>query len=270
MKLSYLLAAPLLLCSFVGTASAQQFQADADIETPNGESNRYIGNDPEFGDADDSGRDAFDGYGFARNLRALTLRRQSEFFAGQNLYRFFDTFTNNTARTISTTINFYGELGSDSNTFEVLSEDGLVVSCEFRDDSCAGNDPVIAHVFSNKNVGLAALSGDDPDDYNALFRLVLQPGQTASLLNFAFLASEEDGTTLADIDLAIARGRALQANPFASGLTAAQRAQTINFDLAAVAAVPEPATWAMMIGGLGMVGGVMRRRRKALATAANA
>jgi hypothetical protein len=28
-----------------------------------------------------------------------------------------------------------------------------------------------------------------------------------------------------------------------------------------VAAVPEPATWAMMIGGFGMVGGAMRRRR---------
>lgn len=30
--------------------------------------------------------------------------------------------------------------------------------------------------------------------------------------------------------------------------------------IAAVAAVPEPATWAMMIGGFGMIGGVMRRR----------
>jgi hypothetical protein len=26
-------------------------------------------------------------------------------------------------------------------------------------------------------------------------------------------------------------------------------------------AVPEPATWAMMIGGMGVVGGAMRRRR---------
>nr|WP_084192404.1 PEPxxWA-CTERM sorting domain-containing protein [Parasphingorhabdus marina] len=27
-------------------------------------------------------------------------------------------------------------------------------------------------------------------------------------------------------------------------------------------AVPEPATWAMMIGGFGLVGGAMRRRKK--------
>ena len=29
----------------------------------------------------------------------------------------------------------------------------------------------------------------------------------------------------------------------------------------AVAAVPEPASWALMIGGVGLVGGAMRRRR---------
>jgi hypothetical protein len=31
---------------------------------------------------------------------------------------------------------------------------------------------------------------------------------------------------------------------------------------AAVSAVPEPATWAMMIGGFGMVGGSLRSRRR--------
>ncbi|QJU58544.1 PEPxxWA-CTERM sorting domain-containing protein [Sphingomonas sp. AP4-R1] len=31
-------------------------------------------------------------------------------------------------------------------------------------------------------------------------------------------------------------------------------------------AVPEPATWAMMVGGFGMIGGVMRSRRKAVFT----
>lgn len=36
---------------------------------------------------------------------------------------------------------------------------------------------------------------------------------------------------------------------------------TYNFELAAAGGVPEPATWAMMIGGIGMVGGAMRRRR---------
>lgn len=34
-----------------------------------------------------------------------------------------------------------------------------------------------------------------------------------------------------------------------------------TFSPVAVAAVPEPATWAMMIGGFGMAGGALRRRR---------
>jgi hypothetical protein len=36
----------------------------------------------------------------------------------------------------------------------------------------------------------------------------------------------------------------------------------IRFGSAATPAVPEPATWAMMIGGFGMVGGAMRYRRR--------
>lgn len=36
-----------------------------------------------------------------------------------------------------------------------------------------------------------------------------------------------------------------------------------TISLPTVAAVPEPATWAMMIGGFGMAGGAMRRKRRA-------
>jgi len=45
----------------------------------------------------------------------------------------------------------------------------------------------------------------------------------------------------------------------------------IRFDIrptAATPAVPEPATWAMMIGGFGLVGGAMRRRNLAIALTA--
>jgi hypothetical protein len=42
----------------------------------------------------------------------------------------------------------------------------------------------------------------------------------------------------------------------------------IRFFIGTTSAVPEPATWAMMIGGIGMVGGAMRRRRGARTGAA--
>ena len=37
----------------------------------------------------------------------------------------------------------------------------------------------------------------------------------------------------------------------------------LNKTAATFAAVPEPASWALMLGGLGLVGGAMRMRRKA-------
>jgi hypothetical protein len=40
----------------------------------------------------------------------------------------------------------------------------------------------------------------------------------------------------------------------------------LNRTAASFAAVPEPASWALMLGGFGLVGGVMRMRRKAAAS----
>ena len=39
---------------------------------------------------------------------------------------------------------------------------------------------------------------------------------------------------------------------------------TYNFEVAATGAVPEPASWAMMLGGFGLIGGAMRRRKIAI------
>ena len=268
MKFARFLAAPLLFCA-LAPAHAQQFRATADVDTPDGDSDRYFGSDIDFGDVSDGGRDAFDGYGDLFSTGRFSVSRQTEFFASRNLYRFLDTFTNDTAARITRTVIFFGDLGSDGRTFELLSDDGLLVTCQSDDaDGVCTDDPVLAHVYSNKGVGGAGRGGDDDEDsYTAVFRLSLAPGESASLLNFAFLASEAAGTSQRDIDLAIARGRALQANPFAFGLTNEQRARIVNFDVAP-GVVPEPATWGLMIAGVGMVGGALRtRRRTATATA---
>jgi hypothetical protein len=48
--------------------------------------------------------------------------------------------------------------------------------------------------------------------------------------------------------------------PRLTGATFTSSANSFEFDNIATGAVPEPATWAMMIGGLGLVGGFARRR----------
>jgi hypothetical protein len=49
--------------------------------------------------------------------------------------------------------------------------------------------------------------------------------------------------------------------PTDNGTAAFSGASNVIFSASVAGAVPEPATWAMMICGVGMVGGAMRRRR---------
>ena len=47
-----------------------------------------------------------------------------------------------------------------------------------------------------------------------------------------------------------------------TGLRFSSTGNAFEFDNVNVAAVPEPASWAMMLGGFGLMGGVMRARRR--------
>jgi hypothetical protein len=49
-------------------------------------------------------------------------------------------------------------------------------------------------------------------------------------------------------------------NALADNVTLTTDAGSTGYDFQAAAAVPEPATWAMMIMGFGLVGAAMRRR----------
>jgi hypothetical protein len=217
-----------------------------------------------FGSVSDGGRDAFDSYGYYPNALAagLTQTRLVEAFTARNLYRFFDTFTNTTSDAISTTLVFSGNLGSDAATLEEYGAGGLIVSCQSGAIGCA-SDPVVASIAGNNGLGHQLLNGDD---YFASFDVTIAAGASISLLNFAFVASEDTGTQASDVTLAIATGQSLVANPFLDGLSTQQIAQIANYDFG-TPGVPEPAAWVMMISGFGMAGAMLRRQRPMVAFA---
>lgn len=245
--------------SLASTAGATQFIIVSDVAY-GVDGLTYVGplDSRQQGTVNDGGRDAFDQYGSYRgaidaDFGGLTITRQVEGFTALNLYRFFDTFTNNTTGTISTTLTFIGNLGSDAATHILSTGPNSIVSCQWDGTACFG-DPVIASVSGNYGMATMGLVGDA---YSASFDVTVAPGASISLLNFAFVASDFGGTTASDADLATSTAQSLIDHPYLDGLTDDQIASIVNFHLGAV---PEPASWATMLLGFGVVGGVLRRR----------
>lgn len=266
MKTSLLSALALIATALPATAHAAQFQAGADIFTGTGTAASYTGaggnaqpsNRP-LGSVADGGYDTFDNFGFwTGGTGGLTLSRQVELLSG-NTYRFFDTFTNTGTAAISTTVNFFGNLGSDGDELVSTATGGLIVSCQDDGAGACTEDAVLALVSGNNGLAQAAIT---PDRYNARFALNVAAGQSVSVLNFAFLARDEAGPLASDTALAQTTGAALMAAPRTEGLTDAQVARIVNF---AVSAVPEPSTWAMMMLGFAATAITIRRRRAPVA-----
>ncbi|MEG3123913.1 PEPxxWA-CTERM sorting domain-containing protein [Sphingomonas sp. GB1N7] len=246
---------------FPAAAQAQQIQAGADIFNGTGYGTSYKGvggtvqpSGAWLGAVRDGGFDTFDNFGFYNSgVGTLALNRQVELLSG-NVYRFFDTFTNTQSTAITTTVNFFGNLGSDGDELISYNAAGLMVSCEDDGAGACIDDAVIALVAGNNGLARQSIT---PDRYNVGYTFTLAAGASISLLNYAFLARDVDGPLDSDVALATTTGQALLAAPRLEGLTTAQIANIANF---AVSAVPEPSTWMMMILGFGLVGVTLRRR----------
>jgi hypothetical protein len=261
MFLRTLSAAIAALALLPAIAQAEQFQATDSVFNGTGYSANYVGAggttalyNQALGEVVDGGNGAFDAFGFYNSgVGSLSQTRQVELLSG-NVFRFFDTFTNKTSATISTQLNFFGNLGSDGDEIVNKIASGLLVSCEDDGSGHCGSDPALALVSGNNGLGQAAIT---PDRYNVSFSITLNPGESLSLLNFAFLASDVNGTSDADLALAQSTGAALLAAPRLEGLSQAQIASIANFS----APVPEPETWAMLGLGLAAIGLTRRRQR---------
>jgi len=255
------ISAALAVLIIPAAAHAQQIQATDSVFNGNGYGSTYIGAggttplyNQALGQVVDGGNGAFDAFGFYNSgVGSLSQTRQVELLSG-NVFRFFDTFTNHSASSVTTTLNFFGNLGSDGDEIVSAPKAGLLVSCEDDGSGSCGSDPVLALVSGNTGLGQASIS---PDRYNVSFSVTVKAGESLSLLNFAFLASDMNGPTDADLLLARSTGESLLYTPRLEGLSTQQIASIANF----AAPVPEPSTWAMMMLGFGLVGLGLRRSR---------
>lgn len=270
--------AALILAPYAASAAPYVIPADI-FDGGDNIAASYVGVGSDGGSAGisiDGGFDAFDGYGVISGLNGLEFNRRSEALISQNVYRFFDSFTNNTGDAISTTISFFGDLGSDGSEKLIFSGPDVLVACEIGQ---AGpgvcSDPVIAHIRGNNSLGTLDFTPGS-GSYAVNFDVTVAPGETVSLLNLAHLGCDDDADGIDDENVnacdgpqavisvetqVTERGLAIR-DGFASdmafdGLSDAEIVRTLNWTLGDVV-VPAPP--ALGLFGLGALVLGLRRR----------
>ena len=160
-----------------------------------------------------------------------------------------DDYTGLGGQSITYDLGFFRLIDGAGQDFNVYEVDGGNV--EFSSLTVAVSAD--GTTFSTLGTSLAAidLAGDEAHG-NASFRRSFDVGSAVTALGatqFRFVRLTGTGSAPISGDNGF--------DPDAVGYA--------NFvDLTPVNAVPEPATWAMLIGGFGAIGGVMRRRRVAI------
>jgi Protein of unknown function (DUF642)/PEP-CTERM motif len=131
--------------------------------------------------------------------------------------------------------------GTISQSFNDVAGQTYTVSYDYSRNPANAAQDVSALV----SAGGQSTIVDAPDGaFGSEFNMTWQPG------GFTFVGTGDDTITLASLDPQNSNAGVFFDNVSVSG-----------------PAVPEPASWALMIGGFGMAGAMLRRRRAGLATA---
>lgn len=156
--------------------------------------------------------------------------------------------------------NTLGTNGSASPAFRVLIQDG------------AQRSELIWEGAYNNNIGLGSGSADAGDlFYQFIAGLGATPGNTFgyTMMNLADWGNTySTGAFVSGLSIGAGSGfgSGFSANVDNLAFTTDAGTTRYNFAAASVAAVPEPATWAMMLMGFGAMGLTLRRRKRATST----
>lgn len=158
-------------------------------------------------------------------------------------------------------ITFNDTLGANLQILNVSEGIGTRSLGIFGDDASG-----LEMIFASTSTNLSLAFGNDDPGFTvagdlALLRIFLgatQVGQATVVMNRDDLANQ----TISILGTSFNRATFFFTNASLTPINLIEVVDNITYDAAAVAAVPEPGTWAMMLAGFGIVGGAMRRRQR--------
>lgn len=215
--------------------------------------------------------DAFDFYGGLMGFGDLDVNR--EVFTHESIFSYgiFDTFTNNTNDTITKTVAYNVDLGSDGGSVvNKLEAPFFIIASNETDVSSPagfGNDAAVSFLRGNNQWSLdngtpflesTGSSFANPQGYLWGYNITLAAGESVSLLNFATVYQDEVQVNAQD-DLNAAYNISESLFDGTSGLTELNDFYKNAINFTAPVSVSEPP---MLVLSALMLAGLIRRRVK--------